>query len=80
MRDRFAHYMNEDKDALAAGRELRADAALEGTIQRADSRLRVSVNLLRTTDGTSLWTESFDLPATDVFVIEDKLAEQVGTD
>jgi len=73
------HYLNEDKDALAAGRELHTDAALEGTIQRADGRMRVSVNLLRTADGISLWTESFDLSSTDVFTIEDKLAEQVAS-
>jgi hypothetical protein len=34
---------------------------------------------LRTADGTSLWAEIFDLASTDVFTIEDKLAEQVAT-
>ncbi|MDQ3133342.1 MAG: serine/threonine-protein kinase, partial [Acidobacteriota bacterium] len=44
-------YLNEDTDALAAARQLNADAVLEGSVQRADDRLRVSVNLLRTADG-----------------------------
>jgi len=73
------HYIKENTDALAAARELNADAVLEGTVQRADERLRVSVNLLRTGDGASLWTDSFDLPATDIFVMEDKVAQQVAT-
>jgi DNA-binding winged helix-turn-helix (wHTH) protein/TolB-like protein len=73
------HYLKESTDALAAARELNADAVLEGTVQRADGRLRVSVNLLRTGDGASLWTDNFDLPATDIFVMEDKVAQQVAT-
>ena len=73
------HYLKEDTDALTAARELNADAVLEGTVQRADERLRVSVNLLRRRDGASLWADSFDLPAADIFVIEDKVAQQVAS-
>jgi DNA-binding winged helix-turn-helix (wHTH) protein/TolB-like protein len=73
------HYLDKDTDALSAARELSADAVLEGTLQRAGDRLRVSVNLLRTSDGASLWADSFDLPATDIFVMEDKVAQQVAT-
>ena len=72
-------YLNEDTDALAAARQLSTDSVLEGTLQRAGDRLRVSVNLLRTSDGASLWADSFDMPATDIFVIQDKVAEQVAT-
>ena len=73
------HYLNEDTDALAAARQLSTDSVLEGTLQRAGDRLRVSVNLLRTSDGASLWADSFDMPATDIFVIQDRVAEQVAT-
>jgi tetratricopeptide (TPR) repeat protein len=34
---------------------------------------------LRTSDGASLWADSFDMPATDIFVIQDRVAEQVAT-
>jgi DNA-binding winged helix-turn-helix (wHTH) protein/TolB-like protein len=72
-------YLNEDTDALTAARQLGVDAVLEGTVQRAYDRLRVSVNLLRTSDGRSLWAESFDMPTADVFVIQDKVAQQIAT-
>src|SRR6266436_5282567 len=71
-------YVKEDADSLAAARQLNADAILEGTVQHAGDRLRVSVNLLRTSDGASLWADSFDMTAADVFVIQDKVAEQVA--
>lgn len=72
------HYADQDTDALSAARELNADAVLEGTVQRSDERLRVSVNLLRSADGTSLWADNFDMPAVDIFAIQDKVAQEVG--
>src|SRR5439155_13756057 len=47
-------YLNEDTDALTAARQLNADAVLEGTLQRADERWRLSVNRLRVSAGASL--------------------------
>ena len=40
-------YLNEDTDALTAAKQLGVDSVLEGSLQRAGDRLRVSVNLLR---------------------------------
>jgi DNA-binding winged helix-turn-helix (wHTH) protein/TolB-like protein len=71
-------YLNEETDALTAGRTLGVDAVLEGTMLRADDRLRVSVNLLRTSDGRSLWADNFDLRNSDVFAIQDKVSQQVA--
>jgi serine/threonine protein kinase len=71
-------YVKEETDSLAAARQLNADAILEGTVQHAGDRLRVSVNLLRTSDGASLWADSFDMTAADIFVIQDKVAQQVA--
>jgi serine/threonine-protein kinase len=73
------HYLNEDTDALTAARQLNADAVLEGSVQRADDRLRVSVSLLRTGDGASLWVDSFDMRTADIFTIQDKVAQQVAS-
>ncbi|MDQ3256470.1 MAG: protein kinase [Acidobacteriota bacterium] len=72
-------YLNEDTDALTAARQLNADAVLEGSVQRADDRLRVSVNLLRTGDGASLWADNFDMRMTDIFTIQDTVAQQVAS-
>ena len=71
-------YLDEEADALTAARELSVDAVLEGTVQQADNRLRVSVNLLRASDGASLWADSFDMRAADVFTIQDTVSQQVA--
>ena len=71
-------YANSDVDTLAAARELNTDAVLEGNIQSSGDRLRVSVNLLRTSDGSSIWADNFDMPAADIFAIQDRVAQQVA--
>src|SRR5205085_5121567 len=44
-------YTGRDNDTLAAGRELGVDAVLNGTVQRAGERVRVTVQLIRLGDG-----------------------------
>jgi TolB-like protein/tRNA A-37 threonylcarbamoyl transferase component Bud32 len=72
-------YLTEDTDALTAARQLNADAVLEGSVQRADDRLRVSVNLLRTSNGASLWADNFDMRMANIFAIQDTVAQQVAS-
>ncbi|MGH8517671.1 MAG: protein kinase domain-containing protein, partial [Panacagrimonas sp.] len=72
-------YMAEDLDALTAARQLSTDVVLEGSVQRAGDRLRVSVNLLRVSDGASLWADNFDLRTTDIFEIQDRVAREVAS-
>jgi TolB-like protein/DNA-binding winged helix-turn-helix (wHTH) protein/Tfp pilus assembly protein PilF len=72
-------YLTEEKDALAAARELNADAVLDGNVQRDGDRLRVSVNLLRVSDGVSLWADNFDMRTADIFTIQDTVAQQVAS-
>jgi TolB-like protein len=72
-------YLNEDVDALAAAKQLGVDSVLEGSFQRADDRLRVSVNLLRCDDGASLWADTFDIRMADIFTVQDTVAQQVAS-
>lgn len=72
-------YVTEDTDALTAAQQLTVDAVLEGTVQRDGERVRITVNLLRTADGASLWAERFDAQLTDIFAVQDKVAQQVAS-
>jgi tetratricopeptide (TPR) repeat protein len=53
------------------------DAILDGTLQVAGSRIRVSLNLIETSKAISLWTQAFDVPLSDIFEVEDEVARQV---
>ena len=70
-------YLNDDTDALGAAKQLGVDSILEGSFQRAGDRLRVRVNLLRSRDGASLWTDSFEFQMADIFTVQDTVAQQV---
>ena len=67
-----------DQDPLAAARDLGVDSVLEGSLQRGTDRIRVTVRLLRTADGRSLWAEQYDEKALDLFAVEDKVADGVA--
>lgn len=67
-----------DQDALAAGRELGADAVLDGRLQSADDRIRATVQLIRVSDGQQLWSGQFDEKLTDIFALQDSIARKVA--
>jgi len=71
-------YLGQEVDALTAARQLRVDAVLDGSYQRADARIRVSVNLLRASDGVSLWAETVDLPSADVLDLQKDVSEKIA--
>lgn len=63
--------------ARRAGRELRVDAVLEGTVQQAENNIRISAQLVRVADGTSIWADQFDEPATNIFKLQDSISSKV---
>lgn len=65
------------QDSLTSGRELRVDTVLDGCIQRAGGRVRVSVQLQSVQDGALLWGAQFDEKFTDIFAVQDSISEQV---
>ena len=71
-------YADLEQDAAAAGRELGVEAVLEGHIQRADGRVRVTARLVHVTDGRQLWAGRFDEQFTDIFAVQDAISEQVA--
>jgi TolB-like protein len=69
-----------DQDALAAGRELKVEAVLEGSIQRAEGKIRVTMRLIRVEDGALLWTRQFDERWTDIFAVQDAVSQRLAAD
>jgi DNA-binding winged helix-turn-helix (wHTH) protein/TolB-like protein/Tfp pilus assembly protein PilF len=65
-------------DPLDAGRQLGVDALIDGRFQRLNDRIRVTVQLIRTSDGAPLWSEKFDEKFTDVFAVQDATADRVS--
>ncbi len=70
-------YTGQNADSVEIGRELNVEAVLDGSIQRQGDRVRVSVQLVNVTDGTTLWADKFDTKITDFFAMQDALSEQI---
>ena len=66
------------EDPVRAGRELHVSLVLEGRIQRAGERVRITTQLLRVADGLSVWGQTFDEPVSDIFRLQDSIAERVA--
>jgi tetratricopeptide (TPR) repeat protein len=69
---------NLEQDVLVAGRALDVEAILDGNIQRWGEKIRVNVRLIKTADGTTLWTGTFDEKFTNIFVVQDAISNRVA--
>lgn len=73
-----SRYADLKQDSSTVGRELGVETVLDGTIQTADNRIRISARLLRASDGKQLWTGQFDEQFTDIFAVQDSISERVA--
>ena len=67
-----------DDDPLKAGRELRVDFIVTGTIRSVGEYIRVSAQLLSVADGVTRWAGRFEENHTDVLLLEDSISGQVA--
>lgn len=65
-------------DSLDAGRELGVETVLEGNVQRSEQQIRVTVQLVNVNDGKLLWGGTYNEKFTDMFRVQDAIAEQVA--
>jgi eukaryotic-like serine/threonine-protein kinase len=50
---------------------------LEGSVRKAGNRIRVTAQLITAADGSHLWSERYDREMTDVFAVQDEIAQAV---
>jgi TolB-like protein/DNA-binding winged helix-turn-helix (wHTH) protein len=51
---------------------------LEGSVRRSDSRVRVTVELIRAPDGLQIWSQNYDRPVSDVISIQEDIAFEIA--
>ena len=66
------------RDAIVAAREQGVDAFVEGRIRKRDGRIRVTVQLVSVAEARTLWARTFDESASNLFAVEDRIAEEVA--
>ncbi len=64
-------------DAATITRTLGVSHLLEGSVRKSGNQLRISAKLVRASDSSQLWSETYDRNLEDVFKIQDEIAEAV---
>jgi adenylate cyclase len=54
--------------------ELGARYILEGSVQRAEDRVRITAQLIGSTTDYHVWSENYDRNLTDIFALQDEIA------
>lgn len=67
-------FKGKNEDLRTIGRVLGAAYVLEGSVRRSGKRLRVTVQLIGTQDGSHLWSGSYDKDFDEVLQIQDQIA------
>ncbi len=60
------------------GRELGVAYLIEGSVQRAANRVRITVQLVETDGGAHIWAEKYDGSLDDIFDLQDRITEQIA--
>jgi TolB-like protein/Tfp pilus assembly protein PilF len=71
-------YKRSNKRIDEIGRELEVDYILEGSVRRADTRLRITAQLIQVRDQTHLWAESYSRELADIFELQHEVARRVA--
>jgi len=67
-----------DADAREVARRLKVDYVVEGSVRRQGDQVRVNADLLRASDGSRLWSDSYDGKIDDIFAIQKQIGGAIA--
>jgi TolB-like protein/class 3 adenylate cyclase len=70
-------YKGQAVEAKQVGRELGVRYVLEGSMRKADNRVRITGQLIDVTSGARIWADRFDGTLDDIFELQDQIASGV---
>ena len=71
-------YKGKDATATDIGNELKVSHILEGSIRKAGNMVRVTAQLINTSDGSHVWSHTYDRKLDSIFKVQDDIAEEVS--
>jgi len=72
-------FKGKNQDLREIGEKLNVAHVLEGSVRKASDRVRITAQLINTTNGYHLWSETYDRQLDDIFAIQTDIAERVAT-
>jgi TolB-like protein/Tfp pilus assembly protein PilF len=71
-------YKQTKKGIDEIGRELGVDYVVEGSVRRADGRVRISAQLIQVSDQTHLWAQSYERELSGVLAVQSEVARAIA--
>jgi TolB-like protein/DNA-binding winged helix-turn-helix (wHTH) protein/Flp pilus assembly protein TadD len=71
-------FKGTNTDVREIARQLDATHILEGSLRRSGNQMRITVQLIEGVGGLHIWSDSYDLPLGDIFLIEDTVSRSVA--
>ncbi|MCT4666079.1 MAG: helix-turn-helix domain-containing protein [Flavobacteriales bacterium] len=68
------NYKGKNIDIRKIGQELQVGTILEGSVRKANNRVRITAQLIDVSDGTHYWSKNFDRELLDVFQLQDEVS------
>jgi eukaryotic-like serine/threonine-protein kinase len=72
-------YEKQLADAQEAGQALATDYVATGTVQQTGGRFRITAQLVRVTDGSPIWGDHYDVPRSDLLLLEDTITDRLAS-
>jgi TolB-like protein/Tfp pilus assembly protein PilF len=72
-------YRNTALTLREIGAELGVGAILEGSVRRADGRVRIVAQLIDVATDTHLWAETYDREVADIFAVQSEVAREIAS-
>lgn len=69
--------LDMEADVRQVGRRLGVAHVVEGSVHRANDRLRVTSRLVEASSGQHVWTEQYDCELDDVFAVQDDITNRI---
>jgi TolB-like protein len=70
-------FKGQNQDLRQIGESLGVNHILEGSVRKAGATVRITAQLIQVEDGFHLWSETYDRELTDVFAIQDEIANAI---
>jgi serine/threonine-protein kinase len=71
-------FKGKAQDSRSIGQVLGVATLLEGSIRKVADRVRIAVQLVRATDGTQLWSQSYDRELKDILAVQEEIATEIS--
>ncbi len=71
-------FKSEPASITKIGEELNVDYVVEGSVRKAGDRIRITAQLINTSDGFHRWTETYDRESSDIFAVQDDVANNIA--